>query len=214
WDLPRARRFADACADAGVAWVEEPLAMDAWDDQAALVAHARVAIAGGELHTGGYAELAMMAQRRCYDVFQPDAMFTGGVAQTWRLVARLRELGLRYTPHTWTNGVGLAVNLQLFAASGFAASELFEYPLDPPGWVPEARDAMLAQPFTADRGTLRVPDAPGLGITVDPRALRRWGRRFFVMDRKRLVAFALRDRGLRAAVEIDRARRARRRAAG
>ncbi len=169
WDLPRARRFADACADAGVSWVEEPLAMDAWDAQAALVADARVPIAGGELHTGGYAELAMMAHRRCYDVFQPDAVFTGGIAQTFRLIGRLRELGLRYTPHTWTNGVGFAVNLQLFAASGSAASELLEYPLDPPGWVPEARDAMLTQPFLSDRGTLRVPDTPGPASRWTPR---------------------------------------------
>ncbi len=36
WDLARARRFADACADAGVAWLEEPLPMDAYDDLAAL----------------------------------------------------------------------------------------------------------------------------------------------------------------------------------
>ncbi len=48
---------------------------------------------------------------------------------------------------------------------------------------------------------------------MDTAALQRWGRRFFVMDRKRLVAFALRDRGMRAALEIDRARKARRRAA-
>ena len=32
WDLPRAKRFADACADAGVSWIEEPLPMDAYED--------------------------------------------------------------------------------------------------------------------------------------------------------------------------------------
>lgn len=210
WDLDRAKRFSDACADEGVAWLEEPLAMDAYDDLAALSAYSRVPIAGGELHTSGYAELAMMVERRCYSIFQPDAMFTGGIEQTFRLAQLCRRRGLQYTPHTWTNGVGFAVNLQLFAASGFADQKELEYPIDPPGWVPEARDAMLEEPFLHDRGKLDVPATPGLGFAISRRALKKHARRFFVMDKRRLVFFALRDRGLRAAKEIDSARRARR----
>jgi L-alanine-DL-glutamate epimerase-like enolase superfamily enzyme len=151
----------------------------------------------------------MMVERGCYSIFQPDAMFTGGIDQTFRIVRLCREKGLVYTPHTWTNGIGFAVNLQLMAASGFAGQKALEYPYDPPGWVPEARDAMLEAPFVHDKGTLTVPDAPGLGFTIDKRALRRYGKRFFVMDRKRLVFFALRDRGMKAAREMDAAKRAR-----
>ncbi|MDQ3958630.1 MAG: mandelate racemase/muconate lactonizing enzyme family protein [Actinomycetota bacterium] len=209
WDLDRAKRFADACADAGVAWLEEPLPMDAYDDLAQLTAYSRVPVAGGELHTSGWPELSMMIARRCYSIFQPDAIFTGGIAQTYRLVEACRAAGLSYTPHTWTNGVGFAVNLQLMAASGFAGDRELEFPLDPPGWVPEARDAMLADPFQHDRGSLTVPDKPGLGFDVDMRALRKHGKRFFVMDRKRLVLFALRDRGISAAREMDAAKKAR-----
>lgn len=209
WDLPRARRFAEVCADAGVAWLEEPLPMDDWAAQAELTASTRVPIAGGELHTGGYPELAMMVERGCYDLFQPDAIFTGGIWQTIRLAERCRAAGLRYTPHTWTNGLGLAVNLQVFAASGFADEELLEYPIDPPGWVPEARDALLAEPLVHERGVLTVPDRPGLGVDIDRKALRRHGDRYFVIDGKRLAIRAVRERGLRGAREIDRARRGR-----
>ncbi len=209
WDLERAKRFADGCAEAGVAWIEEPLAMDGYDDLAALTEYSRVPIAGGELHSSGLPELEMMIDRRCYDIFQPDAIFTGGIAQTIEVARRCRERGLAYSPHTWTNGIGFAVNLQLFAASGFAAERELEYPLAPPGWTVAARDGILEQPFEHDRGTLETPTAPGLGFTIDRRALARYGRRFFVMDRKRLVWFSLRHRGLRASREIDRARRAR-----
>jgi len=207
WDLPRAKRFVDACADLGVSWVEEPLPMDAYDDLTALTSHSRVRVAGGELHSGGLPELRMMIERRCYHVFQPDAIFAGGIAQTMEVARLCRERGLSYTPHTWTNGIGFAVNLQLFAASGFADEQLLEYPLAPPGWVPEVRDGLLREPFIHDRGTLRVPSRAGLGFEVDKRALRRWGERFFVMDRKRLVWFSLRTRGLSASLEMDRARR-------
>lgn len=106
--------------------------------------------------------------------------------------------------------MGLAINLQLHAASGFAETRLLEYPYDPPGWTPEGRDAMLAEPLSAEDGRLAVPQQPGLGVAIDRRALRRHADRYFVMDRKRLVWFGLRDRGLRAAREIDKAKRARR----
>jgi D-galactarolactone cycloisomerase len=214
WDLPRAKRFADACADVGVAWIEEPLAMDNYEDLAALTAYSRVPIAGGELHTQGLPELRMMIERRCYSVFQPDCVFSGGLAATLEVAKLCRKHGLVYTPHTWTNGFGFAANLQVFAASGFSSggehAKPLEFPLNPPGWTIEGRDGVLAQPFTHSQGMLTLPRGPGLGIEVDRAALRKYGTRFFVMDQKRLVWFALRDRGIKAAREIDGHRKKRR----
>ncbi|MEA2486626.1 MAG: hypothetical protein QOF16_280 [Actinomycetota bacterium] len=207
WDLDRAKRFVDVCADAGIAWVEEPLPMDAYDDLSELTAYSRVPIAGGELHTSGFAELKMMVERRCYSIFQPDATFTGGIAQTWAIAQLCKEHGLGYTPHTWTNGIGFAINLQLMAAS--QSPSKLEYPIDPPGWVPEARDAMLTEPFVHDQGKLSVPQRPGLGFEIDQTALKKHGKRFFTMDRKGLAWFAIRDRGIKAARQMDKAKRAR-----
>ncbi len=213
WDLDRAKRFADACADAGVAWLEEPLAMDDYDELTALCTYSKVPISGGELHTSALPELKMMIQRRCYDVFQPDAMFTGGIAQTMEVIKLCREHGLKYSPHTWTNGFGFAVNLQLMAASGFADEKELEYPYNPPGWTIEARDGVLAQPFTHNGGILDVPTLPGLGIEIDPAALRKYGKRFFVMDRKRLIWYSLRTRGVKVSREIDKVKREKAKAA-
>lgn len=209
WDLGRAKRFADACADAGLAWVEEPLPMDAYDDLTELTRYSKVPIAGGELHTAGLRELRMMIQRRCYDIFQPDAIFTGGIAQVIEIARLCREHGLVYTPHTWTNGIGFAVNLQLMAASGFADEKELEYPLSPPGWTVEARDGVLVEPFVHSRGYVDMSTRPGLGFEIDKTALKKYGKRFFVMDRKRLVWFSIRTRGIRASREIDRVKQAR-----
>ena len=209
WDLERAKRFADVCAEAGIAWIEEPLPMDAYRALSELTAYSRVPIAGGELHSSGLPELEMMIEQRCYDVFQPDAVFTGGISQTMEVARLLRKNGLGYSPHTWTNGIGFAVNLQLFVASGFAGERELEYPLAPPGWTVEARDGILRQAFHHDRGSLEPRTAPGLGFAIDRRALARHGTRFFVMDRKRLVWFSLRNRGVKASKEIDHVRRKR-----
>ncbi len=95
------------------------------------------------------------------------------------------------------------------AASGFAERRALEFPYDPPSWVPEARDSMLEEPFVHDRGTLETPRGPGLGVSIDKRMLKKHGRRFFVMNRRRLAFFALRERGLRAARAMDRAKKER-----
>jgi L-alanine-DL-glutamate epimerase-like enolase superfamily enzyme len=210
WNLERAKRFADACAGTGVAWIEEPLPMDAYEDLAALTAYSRVPIAGGEIHTSGLPELRMMIEKKCYHVFQPDAIFTGGIAQTFRVIRLCRKHGLKYSPHTWTNGVGFAVNLQLLAASGFERESELEYPISPPGWTVEARDAILEKPFLHDRGALQVPAEPGLGFVINKDVLRKHGKCFFKMDRKRLVWFSLRNRGLKVSREISRGQKKRR----
>ena len=180
--------------------------MDAYDDLSELTRYSRVPISGAELHTQGLPELRMMIERRCYSIFQPDAIFTGGIAQTLEVARLAKQAGLIYTPHTWTNGIGFAVNLQLYLATD-SRKEL-EYPLNPPGWVPEARDGLLETAFLHRRGKLEPPTLPGLGFRIDPRALARHGKRFFVMDKKRLVWFSLRTRGLKASLEIDKARKA------
>lgn len=206
WDLDRARRFAAVCADHDVAWLEEPLPMDAYGDLCALRADTAVPIAGGELHSSGAPELTMMVDRGCYDVYQPDPLVTGGIAQTLRVAARCRERGLRFTPSAWSSGIGLAVSLHLLLASGYADREALEYSIDTPAWPPEARDAMLTAPLVPDGGRLAVPDRPGLGVEVDRRAVRRNARRFYVGDRRRLTLSLVRDRGLGAARAIARAR--------
>ena len=207
WDLARAKRFADVCADAGVAWLEEPLPIDDYATLTELTAYSRVPIYGGELHTGGLPELRMMIERKCYDVFQPDAVFTGGIAQTFEVAKLCTQHGLSYKPHTWGTEFGFAVNLQLMAASDFADQEL-EYPYAPP-WTIERPVSVLTEPFHHRNGELEVPNKPGLGFEIDWRALRRWSKRTFVMDRKRLVLFAIKDRGLRVSREIDQNKRAR-----
>ena len=206
WDLARAKRFADACADLGVAWIEEPLPMDAYEDLAELTRYSRVPIAGGELHTSGLPELKMMIERRCYRYFQPDAIFTGGIAQTLEVTRLCQQSGLKYTPHTWTNGIGFAVNLQMMAVGGDREGSFLEYPLNPPSWTVEARDAVLARPFHHERGELQLPATPGLGFEIDRRALRRYGKRVFATGELGVAWRTIREKGLRKALEIKKTR--------
>jgi L-alanine-DL-glutamate epimerase-like enolase superfamily enzyme len=53
-----------------------------------------------------------------------------------------------------------------------------EFPYDPPGWVPEGRDAMLTEPIAIDEdGYVAVPAEPGLGVQVDWEKVRAHGEK-------------------------------------
>ncbi|MGH2908262.1 MAG: mandelate racemase/muconate lactonizing enzyme family protein [Solirubrobacteraceae bacterium] len=166
-----ARAVVEELAELDVLWVEEPLPSEDLAGMRLLRQATGRRIAGGEMATG-FGELHRALQDDALDVLQPDVVLALGIGGT----RTLAELALRsnrwFTPHTWTNGIGLLANLQVVC--GVGGGPYVEFPYDPPGWTPERRDFMLAEPVTIDRdGMLVVPDRPGLGIVLDETALAR-----------------------------------------
>jgi len=205
WTLDRATEFAAACADLEVGWIEEPLDMVAYDQQAELRRRSRVPIAGGELNAGWH-EFKVMLEKGSYDIYQPDATMGGGIGDAKKVLDACREQGLGYTPHTWTNGLGFLINLHVYAVG--PRDFPIEYPYEPPGWVPEARDGLLANPITVDAdGTVAVPDAPGLGIELDEDKLARYGHKYFEITSRGIALKTIRDKGLFTALSLARKRR-------
>jgi L-alanine-DL-glutamate epimerase-like enolase superfamily enzyme len=171
-DPVAARRIAARLAELDVFWLEEPLAATDVAGLAALRAGSQVRIAGGEM-VRSYAELAALAEADALDVYQPDAVLATGISRARTLAEHVLAKGRMFTPHTWTNGIGLLANLHLTA--GVGGGPYLEYPFDPPGWTPERRDFMLAEPVTVDAdGCLAISGRPGLGVVLDGAALRRY----------------------------------------
>ncbi len=200
WDLERATAFCKEAEALGFSWVEEPLPNDDYAAMAELRSRVGVPISGGELNSSSLPEFGVMIEKGCLDWYQPDAVMTGGVASTLAIAKKVQAAGHKYSPHTWTNGIGFAINLQVYAASGQDGTVL-EYPLDPPGWVPEARDGLIA-PWAHDRGHLDLPTAPGLGFEIDRSALARFGTRFYLGTKVRVAVSAVLDRGLSEAKQL------------
>ena len=104
------------------------------------------------------------------DVIQPDVVLAGGIGGGRCVAATADLLGRMYSPHTWSNGMGLAANLHL--ALAVSTCPFVEVPYDPPAWSPERRDALMPEPIqVAADGTIAAPDGPGLGVTPDLDAL-------------------------------------------
>jgi L-alanine-DL-glutamate epimerase-like enolase superfamily enzyme len=163
-DLDTVRRLAEQLREQDILWLEEPRPV--WDVQglATLRSVTGVTLAGGEM-VRTPAEFDTYLEADALDVYQPDAVLAVGLLRAKQVAERAQAKGRRYTPHTWTNGLGLLVNLHV--AAGVGAAPYLEYPYDPPTWTPERRDFMLAEPLALDEdGCLAVPDRPGLGVTL------------------------------------------------
>ena len=171
-DLAAVRRIAAELADLGVLWLEEPLPASDLDGMRAL--RAQIRVAGGEMARTP-AELLAALDAGALDVLQPDVVLSVGLLRA-RTIGELALLRHRwFTPHTWTNGLGLLANLHV--AAGVGGGPYIEFPYDPPGWTPERRDFFLTEPIRPDpEGFLAIPDAPGLGAQIDPAAVARYAR--------------------------------------
>ena len=165
WALNTAKMLADH----DVHWFEEALPPDALEDYAKLREHSPVPIAGGEVLTRRQSFQPWL-EARAFDIVQPDVTKVGGISEERRIAWMAQEHGTRFIPHGWNTAVGLAADLQL--ASAFADTDLVEYLTGSPfideitagGWALDA-DGMLA-----------IPNAPGLGLTLDREAVLKYTR--------------------------------------
>lgn len=204
WDLARASEFAKACEEYNYSWLEEPLDMYAFDEMAELRRRTKTPIAGGEL-TPGWHEHKILFEKESLDIYQPDATFSG-IDTVIRVMKEALKRNLKFKPHTWTNGVGFAINLQIAAASPHR--EAIEFPYEPPAWIPKYRDAIMQEHFMIDKeGCVQIPDKPGLGFEIDEDALSHYGRKFFAMDSKGLALKTIKQRGLFDALKLAKAKK-------
>ena len=170
-DPVAARNVAAALRELNVFWLEEPLQAADISGLQTLRAESGVRIAGGEM-ARTLSEVLAYLEADALDVYQPDVVLAVGMWRA-RMIAELALARNRwFSPHSWTNGLGMLANLQV--AAGVGGGPFFEFPYDPPGWKVERRDFFLAEPLRIEPdGSLAIPDRPGLGAILDMDAIER-----------------------------------------
>jgi D-galactarolactone cycloisomerase len=165
--LKWAMRTAEMLRDHDVGWFEEALRPDAIDDFCTLRRSSPVPIAGGEVLTRRQSFLPWLS-RGAFDIVQPDVTKVGGISEQRRIAWMADDFGVRYVGHGWNTALGVAADLQL--ATALPNVDLVEF-IGGSAYV----DGILQTPFTLDAdGYLAIPDAPGLGVSLDPEKLSRY----------------------------------------
>jgi mandelate racemase len=158
--LTRAEALArcPAIDDQGLAWIEEPLVYHDLDGHAQLAAQLRTPIQIGENFYGPQHLAEALARRAC-DLVMPDFMRIGGVTG-W----------LRAAAIAGANNVPMSTHLYPEVAAHVMRVTETAHWLEWQDWI----DPLLLQPYEVERGMLKIPDVPGVGLAWDAEAVGRF----------------------------------------
>jgi L-alanine-DL-glutamate epimerase-like enolase superfamily enzyme len=168
-DVQAAEARLPALQAARALWLEEPFhthALDAYRELARL--SPVVKIAGGE----GAHHPAMarhLIDHGGVGFIQIDCGRIGGIAPALAVAGYAARRGVTFVNHTFTSHLALSASLQPYA--GLAGHRLAEYPFAP---KPLAWDFTRTHLVPDAAGQIAAPDAPGLGIDIDPKGIRKY----------------------------------------
>ncbi|WP_231566552.1 mandelate racemase/muconate lactonizing enzyme family protein [Pontibacillus marinus] len=172
WDLKKAYQVSKELEQLNVFWLEEPLPHEQFDEMKRLREMSGIRIAGGEMNRRWH-DFREMANRGSLDVYQPDVALSGGITGVKKIAEYVQANGAWFSPHTWSNGIGVLANLHL--AAGVSDCPYLEFPYDPPTWTIDRRDYIQKEKLSVDAdGFVHVPQKPGLGIELDEEALKKY----------------------------------------
>jgi L-alanine-DL-glutamate epimerase-like enolase superfamily enzyme len=170
YDADDALMLGRAMCDAGYWFLEEPLPPGDHAGYRRLARHLPIRLAAGESDFTA-ADSADLVREHVLGLVQPDVSRAGGITETWRIAEHAALHGVAYAPHVgWSGGICAAASVHLAAAAeSFVTFEcmVFDNPLRQALTIPVQGDVGGLAPD----GTLAVPDAPGLGVTLAPGAL-------------------------------------------
>lgn len=172
WDLKKAYQVAKELEKLDVFWLEEPLPAHHFENMARLRQMTGIRIAGGEMNRRTH-DFRQMDRAGALDVYQPDVALAGGITKVKKIAELVQNNGAWFSPHTWSNGIGVLANLHL--AAGVSDCPYLEFPYDPPAWTNERRDYIQSEKLAVtEDGYIEVPKKPGLGIELDEEALKKY----------------------------------------
>jgi L-alanine-DL-glutamate epimerase-like enolase superfamily enzyme len=159
WDARTALRRAHAFADYNIEWLEEPLREADIEGYVWLRDRSPVPIASGEGECGREA-FRPLIERRALDVYQVD-LSRNGFTDAAYIRARVEEIGARLCNHFYTSPITAAASLHWLSTCRDAF--LFEDCVE----ESSIRNELTIERIQAVNGTIQVPDAPGLGVTLN-----------------------------------------------
>ena len=166
-DVERARAVLPALKRVRATWLEEPFVSGALDEYRTLAQDsAPVGLAGGE-GAHDFFNAKHLIDHGGVRFVQIDAGRIGGISVARRVADYAQARGVTYVNHTFTSHLALSASLQPYA--GLEAHAICEYPAEPKQL---ALDITTAHLLPDANGQVRAPDAPGLGMEINPAQLR------------------------------------------
>ena len=163
WPLNTARKALARLEPFDIANIEDPA--PTFQDMARLRQHSAIPF------SSHLPDLRLAVELGVPDTFVLNVMTLGGLRETMKFISACEWMGIGFWFYSGETAVGTAAYMQLAAAVPYLSQpgqSLFR-------WYADDVAAELIQPHA---NSVRIPDAPGLGVTVDPQALARCKERY------------------------------------
>lgn len=158
FNVPDALRVMEGVRDLGVYFFEEPIPFGNPEASRELRLRGAVPVGGYELDPT-FAGCRRYLEARAVDFIQPDACWSGGVAETMAIADLAHRFDVGFVPHNFASAVATAANYHVVSAVG---GDLIE--LDLTGSSASNPTALRAMGWHVDDGYLQAPTLPGLGV--------------------------------------------------
>ena len=154
--------FAPALEELGFYWFEEAFGGTSLEHMDLFLqlkeALPTVKVSGGERFMERF-EAQEWLDRRALDIVQTDCNVTG-ITENWHIARMAHLRGITSIPHNWHGGGTTMANAHFVA--GIPNGEYCELnqtynPL---------KEGIFKEPLTVERGTMQLPDKPGLGVEL------------------------------------------------
>lgn len=159
--LDEAMRLARIIEEYDIAWFEDPVWRNDPRDMALLRSRTSIPISAGQMD-GHSDRFRTFVEHDAIDIFMPNSLYNGGMTET-RRVAHLAQIYNR--PLSDAGGGGI---FSLHHVAGFRNGTLAEVHLG----VEQIERTLFLEVPAIDNGRIRVPTAPGFGVTLNRENMR------------------------------------------
>ncbi|MBY0277885.1 mandelate racemase/muconate lactonizing enzyme family protein [Candidatus Binatia bacterium] len=168
YSVDEAVRAIDAIAPHGIDCAEQPVRADDWLGMARVQRAVTVPLMA---HEGCFSltDVTALVELGAIGVLGVNGERPGGITHALRAIDYCARRGMGTVLHNQPLGIGSAAQIHLGAARASVlghAMELFGHVM--------LEDDLVTTPIDYSGGRVRVPDAPGFGVTLDEAALERY----------------------------------------
>ena len=165
FDVPLAERVARRLEPQQLAWYEEPVAPERIEETREIRRRIKQPMAAGEI-LYGVAGFAPLSRNQTVHVIMPDVKHCGGLLELTRIAAVAENERVTVAPHNPSGPVSTAASIQVCAV--LKNFRLLEFQWGEVEW----RHDILNPPERFEKGAIRVPERPGLGIELNEKVFR------------------------------------------
>jgi L-alanine-DL-glutamate epimerase-like enolase superfamily enzyme len=162
YDVPTAIKIGRLMKEHRLAFFEEPVPFDYYEETRQVTDALTIRIAGGEQESS-LRRFRWMIENTGVNIVQPDLFYFGGLTRSIRVARMAAAAGMECTPHMSGNGLGW-LYVAHFASCVPNAGPFQEYK----GEEADLPVASETSSLKCEHGMIKVPTGPGLGVTIDP----------------------------------------------